>query len=84
MFYTYILFSVPKEEYYVGQTNSINTRFDQHNTGEVTSTKHAKPWKIVTVFEFETRSQAMKLEKKIKKRGIKRYLHDINFGSAAR
>ena len=80
MFFTYILFSQVKQEYYVGHTNSIEIRFEKHNLGEVTSTKHAKPWSLVTTFEFKTRSEAMRLEKKIKKRGIKRYLQDINYG----
>ena len=81
MFFTYILFSNSNQEYYVGHTNSIDIRIEKHNAGEVISTKHAKPWRIVTVFEFETRSEAMKLEKKIKKRGINRYLQNINFGA---
>lgn len=80
MIVVYIIFSESKREYYVGQTNSIEIRLLKHNTGEVTSTKHGLPWKIVTTFELQTRTEAIKLERKIKKRGIKRYLQDINFG----
>jgi predicted GIY-YIG superfamily endonuclease len=38
-----------------------------------------KPWKIVYQIQFPTRSEAVILEQKIKKRGAKRYLEDIGF-----
>ena len=81
MFFTYILFSVSNNEYYTGHTNSVDIRFGKHNAGEVISTKHGMPWTLITAFKFETRSEAMRVEKKIKKRGIKRYLQDIQFGA---
>lgn len=81
MFFVYIIFSESKNEFYVGQTNSVKIRIAKHNSAEVISTKHGMPWKIIITFEIPTRTEAIKLERKIKKRGIKRYLQDINFGA---
>jgi putative endonuclease len=41
------------------------------------STKYGIPWELVKTFMCETRSEAILLEKKIKKRGAKRYLEDL-------
>ena len=76
----YILFSRKRLKYYVGQTNDIKKRFERHNNGYVPSTKSGLPWELFSTFKVENRSEAMKLEKKIKKRGIKRFLEDNQFG----
>ena len=77
MFSVYILYSETKSKYYVGQTNDLQNRLDRHNSAQGTSTKHGIPWKVVYSIQVSTRTEAMLLETKIKKRGIKRYLEDI-------
>ncbi len=72
----YILYSVKSSRYYVGQTADINKRLKRHNHGKVPSTKSAVPWKLVLQIEVETRSEAIVLERKIKKRGAKRFVDD--------
>jgi len=79
MLFVYILFSESKSKFYIGQTNDIGNRINRHNSSYELSTKHGVPWKIVTFFTLESRSEAIVLEKKIKKRGAKRYLQDIGF-----
>jgi len=79
MFYTYILYSFSKCKFYVGQTNNINDRIVRHNSGNVKSTKYGFPWKIVLHFEFNSITESMDLENKIKKRGASRFLESINF-----
>src|SRR5882672_7262013 len=74
MFYVYILFSESIQQYYCGQTNNINFRLQQHNSAETLSNKHGIPWELVGYIITKTRSEAMLLEKQIKKRGIKRWL----------
>ena len=76
----YILYSEKRLRYYVGQTHNIEERFKRHNNGFVPSTKSGKPWKLITTISVKDRSEALKLEKKIKKRGIKRFLEDNQFG----
>ena len=78
MFYVYILFSTSKSKYYIGQTSDIENRLFRHNSGFSLSTKYGIPWELVKTFMCETRSDAILLEKKIKKRGAKRYLEDLN------
>ena len=79
-FIVYILFSQKRSKYYVGQTSNIDKRYKRHNIGNVPSTKSGVPWILVTSIDVENRSEAMKLKKKIKKRGIKRFLEDNQFG----
>jgi len=76
MYSVYILLSVKCSRYYVGQTTDIKERLKRHNQGIVPSTKYGIPWKLVLQVEVENRTQALLLEKKIKKRGAKRYLDD--------
>jgi hypothetical protein len=44
----------------------------QHNKGETFSNKHGIPWALIGYLKVSTRSGSMILERKIKKRGIKR------------
>ncbi len=76
----YILFSQLKLKYYAGQTHDIEKRLNRHNKGYVPSTKSGLPWDLVFMVKLDTRSEVMKLEKKIKKRGIKRFLDDNHIG----
>ena len=77
MYYVYILYSQRKNKYYVGQTNDLERRLLQHNSSQVISTKFGVPWILKHFFEFEERAASVQLEKKIKKRGAKRYLQDM-------
>ena len=79
MFYVYILYSSAKSRFYIGQTNDLNDRLMRHNSGYEKFTKYGVPWKVIYKTKVETRSQAVKLEQKIKKRGARRYLTDIGF-----
>ena len=73
-YHTYILYSDSLHRYYVGSTQNLKTRLDRHNKGQEKSTKHGVPWKLIKSFIFDTRAEAVKLEYKIKKRGIERFL----------
>ncbi len=78
--YVYILLSEKSSRYYVGQTADIGKRLKKHNNCGVPSTKFGVPWKLIKLIEVKDRSEAIKLEHKIKKRGAKRYLIDNQFG----
>jgi putative endonuclease len=79
MYYTYILYSTTKSRFYVGQTNDVDDRINRHNKGQSLSTKSGIPWKMIYSISLNSRSEAVLLETKIKKRGAKRYLEDIGF-----
>ena len=78
MYYTYILFSESLGKYYTGQTEDIARRLLEHNTGKTEYMKTGVPWVLVFAESFGSRSEAMALEQKIKKRRAKRYLIDHN------
>ena len=42
-YYTYILQSIKDGNNYAGYTKDLNLRFEQHQNGEVDSTKHRRP-----------------------------------------
>jgi len=77
-FLTYILFSISKNKFYIGSTNDLQRRLREHNSGQTKSTKFGIPWELVYSKDFNTKSEATQLEIKIKKRGIARYLNDLN------
>jgi len=77
MFFVYILYSQNLQRYYVGSTESVDRRLQEHNAGKSKSTRAGVPWELVHTESFLTRSEAMQQEQKIKARGIGRYLSSI-------
>ncbi|RAJ09139.1 GIY-YIG nuclease family protein [Arenibacter echinorum] len=77
--FVYILYSEKRSRYYVGQTTDIDKRLKRHNLGIVPSTKSGTPWELVLQLEVLSRSEALILERRIKKRGAKRFIDD-HFG----
>ena len=73
LYKVYIIKSIVKERYYIGQTNDLEKRLKEHNSGKTRSTKAYSPWEIVYCEEYESRSEAVKRELEIKsyKSGIK-------------
>jgi putative endonuclease len=63
-------------KFYVGQTQDLTNRLIEHNSGESKSTSGGRPWTMVWSTQHSSRSEAMKLEKKIKSRGARRFLSD--------
>ena len=76
--FVYILHSKSLDKYYTGQTNNLKDRLHRHNSGWQKHTKKGIPWKLVWSEFCKTREEAVKLESKIKKRGAKRFLADID------
>lgn len=74
MFYTYIIQSVPLKRYYIGSTSNITERLKQHNTGYTKTTRNHGPYILIYVESYNTRGEAIKREKE-----IKRYKHGNAF-----
>ena len=67
MIYVYILQSVRKtERYYVGITDDLKSRLNEHNAGEVVHTTKFKPWAIKNYIAFKDRKKAYAFEKYLK------------------
>ena len=69
-------------KYYVGQTKDLEERLERHNRGREKYTKRGIPWLLIASFACSSRSEGLRLESKIKGRGIRRFLEDKNRGIA--
>ncbi|MBI3579077.1 MAG: GIY-YIG nuclease family protein [Ignavibacteriales bacterium] len=74
MFYIYILRSLKTAKYYVGHSDDIVQRVDEHNRGLSGYTKSGRPWELAYTEQYETRSAAMKREIEIKGRKSRKYI----------
>ena len=72
--FVYILKSQTTGKYYCGETQDVEDRLERHNSGRSKSTKSGSPWELVQLLEIENRSEARKLESKIKRIGIERWM----------
>jgi putative endonuclease len=71
----YILYSEGCDKFYIGHTDNIDRRIDEHNQGKggkFSST--CFPWKLMLTEEYPTRSEAMKRELEIKKKKRRTYV----------
>jgi putative endonuclease len=68
MYYVYILISIKDNKRYFGFTENIERRLVEHNSGLVKSTKHRRPLRIIHLEKFESKEEAMKREKELKKK----------------
>ncbi len=77
-FWVYILQSQSCGRYYCGQTDDIEKRLDQHNDPENTFTRTTSrfkgPWRLLHKIECQCRTDAIRLERRIKKWGIRGFL----------
>ena len=52
---------------YIGQTKNLNDRLKRHNSNRNTSTKYKGKWELTFYKEVRTRTEAIKLEGKLKR-----------------
>ena len=67
MYYIYVLKSKRDSRLYIGSTNNVTRRLLEHNSGKTPSLKKLIPLKLVFQQGFPTRTQARKIELKLKK-----------------
>ena len=67
MFYVYLLKSKVKNKLYVGYTNDLRKRFEQHNDGKGIYTKKYRPWNLVYYEAYKSKSDATRREKQLKR-----------------
>ena len=71
-YYTYILKSEDYDQYYIGQTDNMESRLERHNKGYEKYSSKYRPWRIALKIEKKSRSEAVILERKLKNLGSKR------------
>jgi putative endonuclease len=74
MYYTYIIKSVKTGKLYIGLTRDLEERLIRHNTGQNKSTKDKGPWELFYLKTFDTGSEAVLHELKLKNTKNKTYL----------
>lgn len=65
-FYVYYLYAPSHGEFYVGFTNNLKRRVEEHNQGLNQSTKAYKPWKLIYYESHTNRDDARRREKYLK------------------
>ena len=86
MFYTYVLLSEKDGRFYIGFTNDLKKRIDEHKKGLVVSTANRQPLKLVYYEACLNDYDAIKREKYFKsgfgrrfsRNRIEAYLKEIN------
>ena len=78
-FSEYILFSPSIDKFYIGYSSNIEERVRFHNDINKNRiwTKRGQPWEKFFVIEGLTKSQALKVEKYIKRMKSKKYLQEL-------
>ncbi|MFZ6023917.1 MAG: GIY-YIG nuclease family protein [Bacteroidota bacterium] len=66
MFNVYAIKSTVRNYIYVGLTNNINRRIEEHNNGKNRSTKAYRPFTLIYSEECNTREHAREREKYLK------------------
>jgi putative endonuclease len=74
MFYAYILQSEKDEQFYTGYTDDPQKRIKEHGNGQVVSTKHRLPLKLVYYDVCLDQQDATHREKYLKTAWGKRYV----------
>lgn len=66
MYYVYLLKSKKDRRLYIGFTNNPRRRLEQHNHGDVTSTRPRIPFEIIYLEGYKSESDARRREKNLK------------------
>ena len=74
MYYTYVLFSKKDGNFYTGFTQDLKQRFEQHNKGQVESTKDRIPFELIYYEACLNKNDATHREKYLKTYHGKAYI----------
>jgi putative endonuclease len=77
VFYVYVLKSKNDYSQYIGLSQNVEERLEEHNTGRVNSTKSKRPWQLIYTESFTTRLEARKREKYLKSAAGRRFRKQI-------
>jgi putative endonuclease len=74
MYYVYVLQSLKDQRTYVGYSDNVERRIEEHNSGRSKATKHRRPFKLLFIEKFRTAAEAKQREKYWKSGGGRRKL----------
>ncbi|EKE11521.1 MAG: hypothetical protein ACD_15C00066G0016 [uncultured bacterium] len=77
-YYVYIIYNEVHDKYYIGQTYSLEKRITEHNLGlSKYTSKYIGGWKMIYSEKFQTREDAMKRERFLKKQKSKNFYRKL-------
>ncbi len=74
MHYLYFLWSEKLQRVYIGETVDILRRLEYHNQGRQRFTKKGTPWNMIAFVPFNSRQDALKEERRLKKCKNREYI----------
>ena len=81
MFYVYVLNSLKDKKLYIGYTNNLKRRFQEHNAGKNEVTKDRNPFRLLYYEACNQKEDALKRELQLKtgfgREYLKRRLSDL-------
>ncbi len=77
MNFVYILQSKETRRYYIGSTNNLERRLQEHNFGKTKSLKYLRPMILAFSKSFQTMHEAKKMKLKLKKMKSKNIIEQI-------
>ena len=91
-YYNYVLLSQKDQKLYYGYTKDLKLRIEQHNKGEVQSTKYRRPLRLIYFEACINKRDALKREKYFKtyygsmfiKKRINNFYYQHNSNSTGR
>jgi len=66
MYYVYVLLSEKDNNFYIGFSENIEQRLDEHNAGKNISTRNRRPFKLIYSESHTSKSDALRREKYFK------------------
>jgi len=77
MFYLYVLKSTKDSDLYIGSTNNLKRRFQEHQEGKSFSTQFRRPFELVYYEAYKNEKDARLREQTLKLRGnARRFLKE--------
>lgn len=77
MYTVYVLKSLSTKKSYVGMTDNLERRLNEHNQGKSMFTKKFIPWEVIYKEDFEERFQARNREKYFKSGAGRNFLKSL-------
>lgn len=82
MYYVYVLQSLKDRKLYIGYTNNLKRRFEEHNSGRNEVTRDRKPFRLLYYEACTHKEDALKRELQLKtgfgREYLKRRLCDLH------
>lgn len=82
MYYVYVLQSLKDRKLYIGYTNNLKRRFEEHNSGRNEVTRDRKPFRLLYYEACTRKEDALKRELQLKtgfgREYLKRRLCDLH------